>query len=403
MQRGEIELSVERISDNVFSIGVMNPALRVFDIVMESKYGTTYNSYFISDKKTVVVETVHSRFYDEFLYNLGQLTDIGDIDYLIMNHTEPDHSGSVLKLLEASPNITIVSTMAGKKYLEGMLNRTFNSIVIKDGDTLNIGKTTLKFRVAPLLHWPDSMMTYHPEDKVLFSCDFFGAHYCEPRMFDSCVKYPEKYLKEFEYYYQGIFGPFKPYVLAGIEKIKDFELEYIATSHGPVLTESINDRIEDYRRWSTPVEKEEKSVAVFYASAYGYTKMLAEKAAEAIKKSGIKCELIDIVETELTTVVNAAEEADAIMLGSCTINRDAPKVVWDVLASIDAINTKMRPVVSFGSYGWSGEAPNMVQERLKQLKFAPVCDAVRVNFMPNENDYAEIEKSAELIIEKLKN
>ena len=262
-------MSAIRLSDHVYSVGVLNPSLRVFDIVMESPFGTSYNAYLITDKKTVLVETVHNDYFDEYLYNLQCLVDIASIDYLIMNHTELDHSGSLLKLLELNPNITVVCTAAAQKYLKSIVNRDFNCLVVKQGDTLNIGETTLSFVVAPMLHWPDSMMTYHPDDKVLFSCDFLGAHFCEPTMLDENIHYPARYAEQFAYYYQGIFGPFKPYVLAGLDKIKELELELVCPSHGPALKEGIEARKADYLRWSTSAPKAGKKDVYKRQSAAG--------------------------------------------------------------------------------------------------------------------------------------
>ena len=203
-------MGIVKISDHVYSVGVLNPALRVFDIVMEAKYGTSYNAYLVTGQKNVLVETVHVDFFEEYLYNLQCLVDLPSIDYIVMNHTEPDHSGSLQKLLELCPNSTVVCTAAAQKYLKGITNRDFPCRVVKHGDTLDIGGLSLEFVVAPLLHWPDSMMTYLREDSVLFSCDFLGCYYCEPSMLDENVRYQDAYLGEFAYYYQGIFGPFKP-------------------------------------------------------------------------------------------------------------------------------------------------------------------------------------------------
>lgn len=257
-------MPVNKLSNKVYSVGVMNPSLRIFDIVMQAKYGTSYNAYFIDDVKTALVETVHEDFFEEYIYNVGLLTDVGNIDYLIVNHTELDHSGSIKKLLEICPGITIVCTMAAKKYLAKILNRDFNCITVKHGEELDLGKNKLTFTVAPLLHWPDTMMTYHTGDKVLFSCDVLGAHFCEPEGTDDKIHYFAEYLSEFKYYYDCIFGPFKPYVLAGLDKIKDLNIEIIAPSHGPVLVENIGDRIEDYRKWSAPQEIKENKQWLFY-------------------------------------------------------------------------------------------------------------------------------------------
>lgn len=395
-------MGINRVSDNVYSVGVMNPSLRVFDIIMEARYGTSYNAYLINDKKTVLVETVHEDYFDEYIYNIGLLADIGAIDYLIVNHTELDHTGGIKKLLEICPKLTIVCSMPAKKYLTAILNCDFSCITVKHGDELNIGNTTLKFAVAPMLHWPDSMMTYHPNDKVLFSCDFLGCHFCEPQLTDDKIHYKKEYLEEFAYYYQGIFGPFKPFVLEGIEKIKDFALDVVAPSHGPILVEGIKDRIADYKKWSTPKNKDKKTAAVLYASAYGCTKQLAEHSAETLRTMGVETVLIDVETTTVAESAKAIAEADGIMVGSCTINRDAPSIVWSVLSSIDAINVKSKPAVTFGSFGWSGEAPNMMAQRLEQLKFKVITDPIKANFLPSEAEIKAVKEAAAAMAEMLK-
>ena len=215
-------MGITKISDNVYSVGVINPSLRVFDIIMESKYGTSYNAYLITGKKNVLVETVHEDYFEEYIYNIGCLVDISNIDYIIMNHTELDHSGSLTKLLEINPNITVVCTPAAEKYLKSITNIDFKCKTVKHKEKIEIGQNSnIEFIVAPLLHWPDSMMTYFENDNILFSCDFLGAHFCEPSMLEKNIHYKKEYLNEFKYYYDCIFGPFKSYVLAGLDKIKD--------------------------------------------------------------------------------------------------------------------------------------------------------------------------------------
>lgn len=397
MKRG-IKMSVTPISENVYSVGVMNPSLRVFDIVMESKYGTSYNAYLINDTKTALVETVHNDYFDEYLYNIGQLADIGEIDYLIMNHTELDHSGCVLKLLELNPKITVVCTAAAKKYLTAITNREINCITVKNGDEIDLGNGKLKFIVAPLLHWPDSMMTYYDKEQLLFSCDFLGAHFCEPQVTDDCIKYKDEYLEQFHYYFNGIFGPFKPYVLAGLDKLEGLSFSAICPSHGPVLVEGIKERMEEYRMWSTPAPKSEgKTAVVLYASAYGCTKKLALAAKEQLEADGISVKLFDMVKTKVSDCAQAIMASDAVMVGSTTINRDAPKIVWDVLASLDAINIKKKPAAVFGSFGWSGEASGMMYDRMKGISFNMVSEPVKANFMPTEEDEKAVKLAAQAV------
>lgn len=381
-------MSVVKLKKNVYAVGVMNPALRVFDIIMKAEFGTSYNAYLITGEKNVLIETVHANFFDEYLDNLQQVVPVEQIDYLVCNHTEPDHTGSVKMLLEKNPNIEIISSMAANKYLKDIANTDFKGRIVKEGDSLDLGGETLTFHPAPFLHWPDSMFTYHPASKTVFTCDFLGAHYCEPRIYDIHCQYPDKYDGAFRYYYEAIFGPFKPYVLAGLNKLEKLDFDMVCPSHGAVLTESIQTRMAQYREWSQTPEKG-KAVAIVFASAYGYTRALALAARGALESDGYDVKLLDIVKTPLGELSAAVAACDALLVGSNTINRDATKPVWDVLTSIDAINTK-KPAGAFGSYGWSGEAVPMVKSRLEQLKFKFIGDGFRVVFKPTEEDAASM-------------
>lgn len=396
-------MGITKISDNVYSVGVINPSLRVFDIIMESKYGTSYNAYLITGKKNVLVETVHEDYFEEYIYNIGCLVDISNIDYIVMNHTELDHSGSLTKLLEINPNITVVCTPAAEKYLKSITNRDFKCKTVKHKEKIEIGpNSNIEFIVAPLLHWPDSMMTYFENDNILFSCDFLGAHFCEPSMLEKNIHYKKEYLNEFKYYYDCIFGPFKSYVLAGLDKIKDLEISAICPSHGPVITESIKDRISDYRKWSTKEQKLLKSLVIIYASAYGCTKELAQTAYKTVKeKTKVKPVLLDIVNTSMEEISKAIRDCDALIVASCTINRDVPKPIWDALSRIDAINSRTKYAGAFGSYGWSGEAVDMIKNRLTMLNFKFICDGIKVLFKPTKEDLQKISEYTIEIASKL--
>ena len=396
-------MSAIKLNKDVYSVGVLNPSLRVFDIVMEARYGTSYNAFLITGEKNVLIDTVHASFFEEYLNNIQSIINVSKIDYLIMNHTEPDHSGSVAKLLAINPNITVYCTMAAKKYLSAITNQEFKCVVVKQGDKIDIGGQELEFIIAPLLHWPDSMFTWMVSTKTLFTCDFLGTHYCEPTMMDTKVHYEDKYLEQFQYYYSGIFAPFQPYVLAGLDKIKDLPIEMVCPSHGPCLTESIQKCKSLYREWSTPVIHEKKIVAILFASAYGCTTALAQAAFDELKKNDkLDVRLVNIVFAPFAEVTELANEADALLVGSCTINRDAPKIVWDLLASIDAINTKQKPAGAFGSYGWSGEAVPMMQSRLEHLKYKFIGEGLKVIFKSTDVDLAAMAAYANEIVSNIK-
>ncbi len=385
-------MGITKLRESIYSVGVLNPGLRVFDIIMNSPYGTSYNAYLLTGEKNVLIETVHVDFWDEYRANIESILPLEQIDYLIMDHNEPDHSGSVAKLLDLCPNLTIVCTQAGKRFLEDISNRTFNCMVVKQGDTLDLGNRVLEFIPAPFLHWSDSMFTWSPQDAVLFSCNFLGTHFCEPTMMDTTIHYPEAYLEQVKHYFDCIFAPFKPYVVAGLDKIDALSPapELICTCHGPCLTARIDEIKTLYRAWSAPVVRERKLAAVLYCSAYGCTEALAKAAGQALEGLGMDVELRDVTFTDLAESAELANSCDLLAVGAPTLNRDAPKVIWDVLASVDAINTKGRAAFAFGSYGWSGEAVEMLRTRLQQLKFAVGAEGFRTRFTPTAEDLESV-------------
>lgn len=378
-------MSAIKLKENLWSVGVLNPALRVFDIVMESRYGTSYNAYLLTGEKNVLIETVHTDYFEEYVDNIRQVIPLEDVDYLIMNHNEPDHSGSVAKLLALCPKLEVIATKAGKKHLQDITNMDLNCRTVAAGDTLDLGDRVLEFIPAPMLHWADSMFTWDKAGKTLFTCDFLGCHFCEPTMLDVNIHDKAAYEGEFAYYFAGIFGPFKPSVLAGLDKMPA-DADMVCTSHGPCLTETIAKAKELYRTWSTPAPKAKRTAFVVYASAYGCTRTLAETAAKALEGEGYDVTTADVTVVPYAECVKLAHEADVLLVGSPTINRAAPKAVWDVLTSIDPINLKGKAAGAFGAYGWSGEAAPMLHTFLKGLRYAAPEAPFRVLFTPTEAD-----------------
>lgn len=390
-----------KISEGVHWVGALDPQLRIFDIIMKADHGTTYNAYLITGgEKIAVVDTVKAPFYDEYMENIRSLVDPADIAYVIVNHTEPDHSGSLGRLLEDAPNARVVCDRQCKNFVNNILNRDVDPMLVKDGDTLDLGKgVELSFVHAPFLHWPDTMFTYLAGDGILFPCDFLGAHYCDDRLFDDHI---DDYHYSFEYYYLVIFRPFKKYVLEAIDKIKDLEIKVICPSHGPVLRADPRACVEKYREWSSvPVPGDQKSLLVFYASAYGNTAMLAEKIAEGARAEGAKAMVMDAAATELGVMIDRIEAADGIAVGSATINADAVEPVWYLLSHLATLNLKGKVGAAFGSFGWSGEAPKLISERLKGLKFKVDEEPFRVNLVPTEQDLDAAEEFGRSIARSL--
>ena len=211
------EPQVLQITPDVHWVGILDYDIVTFDIVMETQYGTTYNSYLVNAEKKAIIETSKEKFWDLYLKKIQSVVDPVEIEYIILNHTEPDHSGSLKNLLEIASKATVVGSGNALRNLREMIGKEFKSLQVKDGDTLDLGNKTLRFIGAPNLHWPDSMYTYLEDDKILFTCDSFGSHYCEEGMFDDQVG---NFDEAFRYYFDVILKPFSKFMLKAIEKIK---------------------------------------------------------------------------------------------------------------------------------------------------------------------------------------
>lgn len=399
-------MAAYKISDKIYSVGVQNPDLRVFDIVMATKYGTSYNSYIVKGNEVALIEASHADFEGVYEANIREVVDPAEIKYVILNHTEPDHSGALRDILKLCPNATVLATAVALNYLKNIVNEPFNSRPVKDGEVLDLGGVTLNFTVSPLLHWPDSMFTYCPEEKTLFSCDVFGSHYSSEKMLDKDIDNVEGYKEAFKGYYDAIFGPFKTFVVAGMAKIAKYPFETVCPSHGPVLTKDglLPYVLDSYRAWSKPVKNAVKTVPVFYCSAYGCTAKLAAAIVDGVKEviPDAACEAYDLIKNDMADMRAKINSCDACAIGSPTLNSDAVPPVWDLLAGVDAINSRKKPVAVFGSYGWSGEAvPNLIA-RVSGLKMAVVGEGFKVCFVPTAEDLAAAKEYGKQLASALK-
>ena len=377
-------MSSMKLKDNIYSIGVRNPELRVFDIIMYTKRGTTYNAYLIDDEKVALVDTVKDGYFDEYLSNIKEVIGGRKVDYIIIQHTELDHSGSLAKLVEVYPEAKIIGTRAALMYLKEITNKEINGEAVPA--EISLGKTTLKFIQSPNLHWPDTMFTYAAEKKVLFTCDFLGCHYCPESgtLMDVCAG---DYLEEMKYYFECIMGPFKKFVNQGLDKIKDLELELVCPSHGPIHSKDIKKYTDLYRDWAADRSPADKVVEIFYITAYNNTGKMAEYIAKSLNDGGIKAKATEITSIDMGEVIERIENSRGFMIGSPTINQDAVKPAWDVLSLVSAITNRGKAAAAFGSYGWTGEGVPMLTERLKSLKLKVVDEGFKFRFVPGEEDF----------------
>lgn len=361
-------------------IGSEDPDLRTFDDLFPTEHGTTYNAYLLKGtEKTVLIDTVDEKRVDEYMDKVRSLVDPKSIDYIVVNHTEHDHSGSLAYLLEQAPQATVVCTTAAKNFLGNLMHKPFTCQTVKDGDTINLGGRTLRFIIAPFLHWPDTMFTRLEEDNILFSCDAFAAHYCNPgKIFND---ESEDFTSARHFYFDCIFRPFKDKVLSAVEKIRHDVIDMICPSHGPIIRQDPWKVIQQFENWSKPTSQNKK-IFILYISPHGSTEKMAQSVASGAIRDGLEVISYHINHLSSGELRNMMEEADALIFGIPTINRDIPKPMWDVLAYLSTVKLKTNLAGVFGSYGWSGEACKMAEERLKGLGFKLVADSVRTTFTP---------------------
>ena len=384
-------MSAIKAMDDLWWVGVEDHDLRVFDIVMHSDWGTSYNAYAVRGAQGVALfETVKEKFFEEYLQNLKEVCSLDEVKYIVVGHTEPDHSGSLEKLLELAPNATVVGSATAVTFLKEIVNKPFAARAVKEGDTIDLGGRTLTFLSVPFLHWPDSMYTYIPEMKALFTVDSFGCHYADDRVFNDLID--GDFTEAYKYYFDCIMGPFKPFVLKALDKIKPLDIQFIGNGHGPVLRTDIPHYLELYRQWATPVKTpaDQRRVAIAYVSAYGYTKQLAETIAAALAEGGVKqVELFDLVECDLETARAAVQSADGFLLGSPTLVGDALPPIYEMLIGLNPIVHKGKPAGAFGSYGWSGEAVPKLTAQMQAIGLSLPVEGLKVRFKPSAEQLAQ--------------
>jgi NADH oxidase (H2O-forming) len=375
---------VLEINSEVFWVGTLDRDIVTFDIVMETKFGTTYNSYFINAEKKTLVETVKEKYWETYLKKIKTLTDPAKIDYIICNHTEPDHSGCIKKLLELSPGLTVVGSGQALNYLQEMVGKPFKSLKVKDGDVIDLGNKKLKVIGAPNLHWPDTIYTYLEEDKILFTCDSFGAHFCNEEMFDDKVG---NFDEAFYYYFDVILKPFSKFMLKAIEKIRPLNISVICPGHGPILRSDWKKYVDISEKTALEymdiLKHKNKRVLIAYVSAYGYTAEMAKQIASGLRLAGdIDVDKVDIENILLGELEEKIVLCNAILIGSPTINQNTLLPVYKLFSLLNPIRDKGKPAAAFGSYGWSGEAVKLIEDHLKNLKLNVFGEGISEKFYP---------------------
>ncbi|WP_423793076.1 FprA family A-type flavoprotein [Methanocaldococcus indicus] len=373
---------IRKIKENIYFVGAIDWDVRNFH-GYNTDNGTTYNSYLILDEKITLIDTVKDHKADELINNIKKLVNPNDIDYIVINHVEKDHSGALPELMKIT-NAKIVTNDKGKEHLEEHYNTEgWEFLVVDDEEELNIGKRTLKFFKTPMLHWPENMVTYLIEDKILFSNDAFGQHYASSQRFDYEVR-GDIFLYAREYF-ANILMPYKFLINNVIEKLTKLEIEYIAPSHGIIWNKYIDDIIKYYIDWASG--KVSNKAVIVYDTMYNSTKKMAYAIADGLIEEGVNVKIYNLTETPVSKIISEILTAKYLLVGSPTLNKNLYPEVAKFLAYMEGLNPTGKIAVAFGSYGWYEVATEKIKEVFKRLNYKIVDDdCLKVKFSPKEED-----------------
>lgn len=377
-----------QITPAVHWIGKIDWELRRFHGEEYSTHrGSSYNSYLVQDEKTALIDTVWMPFGEEYVRNLAAVVDLKSIDYIIANHAEIDHSGSLPELMRHIPETPIYCTANGVKSLRGHYHRDWNFKVVKTGDTLNLGTKELVFIEAPMLHWPDSMMAYLTGDAVLFSNDAFGQHIASEHLFNDLVVQSELYDEAIKYY-ANILTPFSPMVTKKIEEVLALKLpvNVICPSHGVIWRDNPLQIAEKYLEWAA--DYQENQVTIIYDTMWDGTRKLAEAIAGGIreKDSVVTVKLYNTARSDKNDIITEVFKSKAILLGSPTINRGILASMAALIEMMTGLKFKNKKAAAFGCYGWSGESVKILENRLGEAGFDVLAGGLKTPWEPGDNE-----------------
>ncbi|HOK49739.1 MAG TPA: anaerobic nitric oxide reductase flavorubredoxin [Sedimentibacter sp.] len=375
-----------KITDTVSWVGKIDWELNKFHGEEYSTHkGSSYNSYLIRDEKTVLIDTVWAPFSKEFVENLKKVIDLKEIDYIVVNHSEIDHSGALADIMEEIPDTPIYCTKNGAKIIKGHHHKDWNFVEVKTGDTLDIGKNKLIFVEARMLHWPDSMMTYMAGENILFSNDAFGQHYASELMYNDKVDQDELYDEAIKYY-ANILTPFSKFVVSKIEEVValNIPINMICPSHGIIWRDNPLQIVNKYMEWAKSYQ--ENQITIIYDTMWNGTKRMAEAIAEGIKSKDkdVNIKLYNCARRDKNDIITEIFKSKMILVGSSTINNGILSAAAGILEMIKGLKFTNKKAAAFGSYGWSGEAVKIITEQLKEAKFDVVNEGIRELWNPDE-------------------
>ncbi|MDI6812688.1 MAG: FprA family A-type flavoprotein [Desulfitobacteriaceae bacterium] len=374
-----------KLKEGIYWVGGIDWDIRNFHGYLTQR-GTTYNAYLIVDEKVTLIDTVKHYLFEEMMERISAIIDPAKIDYIVANHVEMDHSGGLPRLLEVAKNAGIYTSPNGEKGLKAHYKKDWKFHVVKSGDSLNIGRYNLTFVQTPMVHWPDNMVTYLPEEQILFSNDAFGQHIASAERFDD--EFPRDImLDEAAKYYANIVMPYGAQVQKTLDSLKHLDVGMIAPSHGIIWRSRIPEILSEYKTWSNnePTEK----TAIVYDSMWGSTERVAYAIQNAFENRGIPARLMNLRTNHISDIMTYILTAKYICVGSPTLNSNMLPTVAGFLAYLKGLSPKKRIALAFGSYGWGGQSIGQIEGTLKECGFE-LLEMVRILYVPDDGQLQEV-------------
>jgi len=389
-----------KITDSITWVGKVDWILRHFHgHELSTHRGSTYNSYLVRDEKNALIDTAWTPYANEYVEMLTKEIDLQDIDFIVANHSEADHSGALAELMKRIPDKPVYCSKNGAKMLKAQMHQDWNFQIVKTGDKLDLGKKQLIFVEAPMLHWPDSMFCYLTEEGVLFSNDAFGQHYATEVHFNDLVDRDELFQEAIKYY-ANILTPFSRLVPKKIDEFVNFKvpLNYICPSHGVIWRDNPMQIVEKYIEWADNYQ--ENQVTILYDTMWNSTKKMSEAIARGLHNydPSMKIKLYNLVVSDKNDVITEIFKSKAILVGSSTINKGILSAVAAILEEIKGLGFKNKKAAAFGSYGWSGESVGIVNDRLKEAGFEVLGDGLKCLWNPDEEIVSQCEAFGENLL-----
>ncbi len=389
----------QKINQNTYYLGVNDTKTDLFEALWPLEQGVTYNAFLIKDKKTALIDTVEAKFTDEFIKELQKLLGDNKLDYLIINHMEPDHSGALPQLKELYPDLTIVGNKKTASFVKGFYHLPKSAVkIVKSGDELSLGQHRLQFEQAPMVHWPESMMTYDQTTQILFSNDIFGGF---KTVGDKIFADQHSDINEFESearrYFSNIIGAYTRPTQRALKIADDLDITMVAPAHGLVWKENPNQIIDWYRDWAE--FKAESGVTIVYGSMYGHTKKIAQVLADNLKANGVeKINLLDAARTHTSELINSFWQLKGLVIGSSTYTNDIFPPIKTFISALEERRVQNRSLGLFGSYSWTGGALKGLKKFADDSRLELVEPSFRTDYGQLN---AEIERKVKQLAENM--